>query len=112
MTTTKLGFLTVMLLLVAYAAKPVSALCGPYMQSCGCVCIGGGDTNDYEGSGSSCTQASSSARSQGYAEADASCFPDGLCSRTYNVVTPCYWDSTAQVYKEVGYVHYRCSVCE
>jgi hypothetical protein len=100
----KIGYLLAMLLLVAYAGKkPVLALC---------ACTPGGPTADYEGSGSSCTQAAASAKSQGYAEADAGCWPDSVCRRTYNVETPCYWDANAQVYKEVGWVLYRCYVCQ
>lgn len=108
----KLCFILATLVLVAYAVRPSSALCGPNATSCGCVCVGGGDTNDYQGSGSTCTQASASAKSQAYAEVAADCSPDGTCSRSYIVVTACYWDSAAQVYKEVGYSHYRCQICE
>jgi hypothetical protein len=107
----KLFFILVALILVSYAVRPVFALCPPN-DTCGCVCVGGGTTGDYEGSGSTCTQASASAKSQAYAEVAADCSPDGTCSRSYVVLTACHWDSTAQVYKEVGYARYRCQICE
>lgn len=108
----KLCFVLATLLLVAYAVRPGSALCGPNLQSCGCVCVPGSDTIDYEGSGSTCSEASFSARSQAYAAVEADCWMDGYCSRSYNVETACYWDAAAGVYKEVGYAHYRCRTCE
>ena len=113
MSAKKLVFLMAMLLLVSYAERPVLALCGDGqggLVEC-CACAPGGDTLSYEGSGSSCTAATASAKSQGYAEANAGCWPDSVCRRTYYVETPCYWDAAAGVYKEVGWVHYRCYIC-
>jgi hypothetical protein len=113
----KLGLLMAMLILVAYAGtgKRAFALCRDqygHIIECGCTCLSGGETALYTGTGSSCTAAASSARAQGYSEADADCLPDSVCNRSYIVDTSCYWDADAQVYKEVGYVHFRCNICE
>ncbi|HEY0510767.1 MAG TPA: hypothetical protein VGH73_02605 [Thermoanaerobaculia bacterium] len=113
----KLGLLMAMLVLVAYAGtgKRAWALCRDQYGNiidCGCACLAGGPTASYTGTGSSCAAASSSARSQGNTEAYSDCQPDSVCASTYVVDTACYWDAAAQVYKEVGYVHFRCLVCE
>jgi hypothetical protein len=106
----KLFLVLAAVVLVAFAVRPGSALCG--LTTCGCVCLPGGGTAGYVGSGSSCSQASASAKSQAFAEVTSDCSPDGFCSRTYVVDTACYWDSAAQVYKEEGEARFRCSYCE
>ena len=110
----KLFLLLATLLLTAYAVRPGLALCG--FQPCGCHCQWPLETQDYEGSGATCSEASASAWSQSYAEASGGCPSpgyDGICSPiNYVVDIPCYWDDAAQVYKEVGHASFRCRVCE
>jgi hypothetical protein len=102
----KLLVVVMMYLVVGLAGKPTT------IGASDCRCTpAGGSTADYWGTGSTCSQAAASWKSQANAEASAMCWPDGVCQLGYTVNIPCYWDATEQVYKENGETRYRCYIC-
>ena len=75
-----------------------------------CVCVPGGVTLVYTGTGTSCFNAEANLDSQAHAEAQTGCATmDGLCNETLIITTACYLDGS--VWKVQGKIRYRCYAC-
>jgi hypothetical protein len=77
-----------------------------------CNCIGGGKTNVYTGSGSSCTSADASLFNQAITEANRRCAGSdgGVCGENLVVTTACHKVSST-TYQESGYLSFHCLFC-
>jgi hypothetical protein len=84
----------------------------PDLAAVNCKCLGGGITSTFTGAGTDCNSAFNSLYNQCAAQAESRCSgDDGTCLGTVTITNPCHFHQLDNMWKENGYMSYKCEIC-
>jgi hypothetical protein len=108
MTNTRIAFLVLccVLCVTAFLAS------APDVRAQNCKCLGGGLTATLTGAGTDCNAALNNLNSLVVAAAENNCsVEDGTCLGTLTITNACHFHQLDNMWKENGYLSYKCNVC-